>query len=275
MAKMPVDSRLRVEKAIEDGLIVQGLRPYLGISSIADPCARKLWYSFRLCSQEEITPRQTRLFQRGHNEEPIIQADLRRIGIIHHSEQLEVTHGNGHILGHIDDLLDNVPDAPKTQHLGEYKTHNDKSFKSLLKSGMKGSKPLHYGQMICYMEKLKLKRGLYIAVNKNDDSRYYERISEDPAKAQFYLSRGVDIISSEVPPPMMAKAGPNWFECKWCSHYEVCHYGQTPIKTCRSCKYCDILDNGKWECSGHKIELSFAQQQLACKNYKLMKALEG
>lgn len=274
MAILPVDTRLEVEKSIEDGMIIQDFRPYLGMSSLAEKCARKLWYGFRMCKHKEITPRVARLFQRGHKEEPIIQADLRAQGVIctvDPNNQPEFTHGNGHIKGHPDDKLLNLPDAPKTPHLGEYKTHNDKSFKDVVKRGVKLSKPVHFGQMNVYMYKWKLSRGLYVAVNKNDDARYYERVACDPESAKFLLNRGVDIISTEIPPERMA--GPTFYECKWCDYYEICHYGEVPLKNCRTCQYCDICDDGKWECSGLKIELSFGQQKIGCDRYKLLKTL--
>jgi len=272
MAQLPIDTRLKTEQAIEDGLIVQDFRPYLGISGIGEKCPRSLFYGFRMCSVKTITQRVARLFQRGHQEEPIIQADLRRIGIWHHDDQKEVVTGHGHIKGHIDDLLDFVPDAPKTTHLGEYKTHNDKSFKALKKQGMLKSKPTHYAQMICYMDELELKRGLYIAVNKNDDERYYERVSANPEKAKELIQRGVDIIGSEVPPTKMASS--TWFECKWCDHYEVCHFGAIPLKNCRTCQNGDIHDHGIWACGRHDINLSFEQQKLGCKYYDLLGTLK-
>ena len=271
MAQLPIDTRLKVEIAIEDEVVIQEFRPYLGISSIADSCARKLWYGFRLCKKRSISARLNRLFQRGHREESIIQADFRKIGIIHHSDQKEVVTGQGHIRGHIDDILENVPDAPKTPHLGEYKTHNNKSFTDLKKKGVRLSKPVHYGQMVCYMDALKLKRGLYVAVNKDNDERYYERISADPAKAKELILRGMDIISSEIPMPKIGNA--TWYECKWGDYYGICHNGETPLKNCRTCKYGDIIPEGKWECSGHKIELSFEQQQLGCSKHKYLEGL--
>lgn len=273
MAKLPEDTRLKIEKEIEDGLIEQDFRPYLGMSSIGEECARKLWYGFRLALKKKITPRQHRLFQRGHREEGIIQADFRKIGMHHYGDQKEVVHGNGHIRGHIDDLLDGLPDAPKTTHLGEYKTHNDKSFKNLKKDGMRKSKPVHFAQMNCYMHLLELKRGLYVAVNKNDDERYYERIAVDPGRAEDLLQKGVDIISTDVPPARCGNS--TWYACKWCDYYEICHFGADPLKTCRTCKNVNILDDGKWECGGFKLELSFQQQQLGCGRYKLIETFRG
>lgn len=276
MAQLPIDTRLLIERAIEDGFIEQGFRPYLGMSSLAEKCSRKLWYGFRLCAHKKVTPRINRLFGRGHNEEPIIQNDLRKAGVIclvDPNNQPEFVHGNGHIKGHPDDRLRNLPDAPKTDHLGEYKTHNDKSFKDLKKRGLKTSKPVHYGQMVVYMHKWKLTRGLYIAVNKNDDARYYERISSDAEYADELLQKGVDIISTEIPPIRIGDS--RWFECKWCDFYEICHYGELPLKNCRTCHHGDICDGGIWECSRYGIQISFGQQKLGCNSHIYLEGLKN
>lgn len=273
MVQLPTDMRLETEKLIEDEIFNQDFREYLGISSIGAKCARSLWYSFRMCSKNRISARLHRLFQRGHREEAIIQADLRKIGIHHHSDQKEVVAGFGHIKGHIDDILEGVPDAPKTPHLGEYKTHNDKSFKDMKQKGLRLSKPVHYAQMVCYMRLLDLKRGLYIAVNKNDDSRYYERINEDEEKADHYLERGIEIITSLSP---MDKIGNStWYECKWCDFYHICHTGSSPLMNCRTCRYSSLEDEGKWSCKGYKIELAFEQQKLGCSNHKFLESFES
>jgi len=276
MAKLPIDTRTKTEIAIEEREVVQGFRSYLGMSSLADSCPRKLWYGFRCVKERTITPRQDRLFSRGHKEEPIIQADLVNAGIISTVDpdnQPEFVDGNGHMKGHPDDKLLNVPDAPKTPHLGEYKTHNDKSFKALKKKGMRTSKPVHAGQMDVYMYKWGLTRGLYIAVNKNDDERYYERIAIDKDNAKELIQKGIDIISSEVPLPKIGKS--TWFECgvAWCDYAEICHFGESVLKHCRTCKYGDICDDGEWNCSGHKIELSFTQQLIGCKRHTMMEGL--
>ena len=272
MAKLPIDTRLKVEVAMEDGMISSRPRPYLGMSSIGAKCPRDLWYSFRFCSNEPISKRLNRLFSRGHNEEPIIVADLAKIGVEHHSDQKEMIDGHGHVKGHCDGILENVPDAPKTPHLAEFKTVNDKGFKAMVKNGLKKSKPVYYAQMITYMDQLGLSRGLFIMVNKNDDSRYYERVYADKAKAKELMGRAIDIISTETPPQ---KCGDKtWYECKWCNHYQVCQMGETPIKTCRSCDSCDILPEGEWSCSKTGWKLTLDNQLSACEMHKMLATLE-
>lgn len=274
MAKLPEDTRLKTEKAIEDGRVRQEPRKYLGFSEIGKKCSREIWYNFRMVSHKYITRRQERLFQRGHREEPIIQADLRRIGIVCHvdqNNQPEAVCCDGHMKGHLDDILTNVPDAPKTPHLGEYKTHNDKSFKDVKKKGLATSKPVHLSQMFCYMDYFKLKRGLYVAVNKNDDERYYERVAENPAKAKQLVQKGKNIIQAVQPPERIG--GPTWYECKWCDFYGVCHLEEQPLVNCRTCRYSRIETEGRWFCTGHKIFLSFGQQKIGCNRHKFLKGL--
>lgn len=277
MAQLPIDTRLKIEQQLEDGLIEQEVRPYLGISWIGEPCLRKMWYTFRWCAFQKINPRKQRLFSRGHREELIIQSDLRKIGVICHvdpSNQPEYATGHGHIKGHPDDFLDNIPDAPKTRHLGEYKTHNDKSFQKLKKEGLRKSKPMHYDQMVCLMNGFKLKRGLYIAVNKNDDERYYERIREDSERAKELIQKAMHIIKSEKPLARISD-NPSWYQCSsvWCQFNEICHYGEKPLRNCRTCKFSDIHDEGKWKCAGHKIELTKSQQLIGCERHKYLVGL--
>ena len=275
MAVLPISTELKIKQSIENNLVKQDHRPYLGMSSLAEPCSRKLWYGFRCVKDRYVSPRQDRLFSRGHREEHIIQSDLRKAGVIcivDPSNQPEFVDCNGHCKGHPDDCLSNVPDAPKTLHLGEYKTHNDKSFKDLKKNGVKKSKPVHYGQMIVYMYKWELTRGLYVAINKNDDERYYERVYEDKQYAKELIQKAYDIISSEIPPKRMTD-NPTFYLCKWCDYSDICHQGVQPLSHCRTCKFGDICDEGKWECSGHKIELSFQQQLIGCKRHKYMEGL--
>ena len=274
MAVIPVDKRLLIEQLIEDRMVGQDMRPYLGISSIGHPCLRHLWYNFRLCAIEQINARKARLFSRGHREEPIIVADLARVGVLCHSDQKGCVTGHGHIRGHIDGILERVPDAPKTPHLGEYKTANAKNFKDMVAKGLKASKPIYYAQTQCYMSLLDLTRTLFIMACKDDDSRYYERIRLDKSDADYYLERGLAVISSEVPLDKMPGASATWFECKWCKHYLICHFDGSINKSCRTCQSCDICDEGKWECTKHKIHLTFEQQLHGCDKYKLLECLK-
>ena len=267
--------KLLVEEAVEDAQnIEQEMRPYLGISTLAKPCARELWYSFRFCKKRTIKPKQQRLFNRGHQEEPIIVFDLERAGMtVKHclENQLEFITGHGHIKGHSDGEVHNVPDAPKTVHLGEFKTANKKNFQELLKLGLKRKYPVHYGQMQCYMKLGKYKRGLYIVTCKDNDERYYERVYPDRELAKDLIQKGIDIISTETPPQKIGSA--SYWLCKYCDYYDICQYDESILKTCRTCQHCDVCESGIWECSKYGLKLHHEQQLTPCDKYKLLESL--
>jgi len=259
-------------QTIEENLIVQQHRPYLGISQIGHHCERYLWYAFRWCFTESITPRLNRLFQRGHNEEPLIAETLSNIGIKIWGDQTEVVFAYGHGKGHNDGICSGVIEAPKTDHLLEDKTMNDKSFKDTCKQGVKASKPQYFTQCQLYMKFLKLTRTLFVAVNKNDDSMYIERIKYDKEFADKAEKKAEEIILSEEPPKKRFQ--PSWYQCKWCAANKICH-GTNPVdENCRTCQNCDILPDGEWECNLHKIKLSTGQQRIGCNKYYVLNCLE-
>jgi hypothetical protein len=66
--------------------------------------------------------------------------------------------------------------------------------------------------------------------------------------------------------PLEKIGGPAWYECKFCNHNGVCHYGEEPWHNCRTCDHSDILNDGKWACSNQKVnkELTFEEQLAGC-----------
>lgn len=246
-------------------------RPYLGMSEIGHSCERFLWYKFHWCYQEILTARMQRLFARGHREEPVIIAELNKVGIRVYDEQLEVEGVHGHVKGHIDGKAIGVIEAPKTEHLAEFKTMNAKAFKEVNDKGVRASKPVYFSQAQSYMGKLKLTRTLFVADNKNDDSMYIERLYFDKDIYDNLMVRTERIILSEVPPERKFKR--TWYECKYCSAFTICH-GTFPVEqTCRTCKNVDILMKGEWACNKYGMVLATDQQRLGCTNYEVMNGL--
>lgn len=147
----------------------------------------------------------------------------------------------------------------------------EKYFKEVCKEGVKVSKPVYYVQMQLYMKFLKLTRGLFVAVNKNNDSFYIERVNFDKDFTEKMVKKGENIILSEEPPNKKFK--PTWYACKWCSAKEICHGDREVEVNCRTCKSCDILPQGKWECNRYDIPLATGQQRLACKKYTKLEGL--
>ena len=198
-------------------------RRYLGASVLGDPDDRGLWLSFRGVFEPQFSGRILRLFRRGHLEEVTAAQDLIAAGcVVSHTgaDQLAVNLG-GHLGGHADGIIESgVPEAPKTRHLWECKTHSKKSFDDVVKNGVRKSKDQHWIQMQCYMHGLGLTRALYYAVCKDDDAIYTERVEYDKTAALAAIDRGYRITTADrMPEPHYLD--PTYFAAKWSNFYAV------------------------------------------------------
>lgn len=252
----------RLDELVGDGTP----RPYLGMSQIGHSCDRYLWYSFRWCFKKQIDARLKRLFKRGHREEKEIVCELEQIGIKCYDDQAEVSMAFGYSKGHCDGKAIGVIEAPKTEHLLEFKTMSDKYFKMMIKQGVKVSKPIYYAQCQIYMYKLGLTRALFIVVNKNNDAYYIERVKLDKGFAEDLERKAEKIVLSETPPTK--EFLPTWYECKFCDARSICHGNVEIEKTCRTCIHCDLIGEGKWTCKG--VEMTTAEQRVICSDYKMI-----
>lgn len=264
-----------IDQAIEEAQEI-GFRRHLGASVIGRKCARQIWYIFRWAKESRHEARLLRLFDRGHLEEQRFIKWLRDAGIKvtdvdpETGEQLRISDCFGHFGGSLDSEVEGIPDLPPGEvAVAEFKTHNDKSFKNLQNRGVLSAKWEHYVQMQIYMHKRERRWALYMAVNKNDDDIYCELVAYRKEIAEEYLHRAARIIDAKEPPPRINES-PSWFECKWCDYNRICHYGEAPAKTCRTCAYAKIETEGRWVCGLNWITLDEEKQRAACEDYNLL-----
>ena len=231
-------------------------RAHMGCSQLGHPCDRWLWLSFRWAVRPKFPGRVLRLFRRGHREEETIIADLRAIGIDIRSEtedgkQAHVSFGC-HVSGSLDGIIESgVPEATKKRHIAEFKTHSLKSFADVEKHGVEKSKPEHYVQMQVYMHGSGIDRALYVAVCKDNDAIYTERVRYVQEVALKYISRGQRLALEErLPPPL--STDPSWHQCKYCAAYDFCHQSRmTQQVNCRTCAHVTPLEDSTWHCARH------------------------
>lgn len=264
MVQIPVKENSTVN-TIEIQETVNNHRSYLGASQIGHSCPRYLWYSFRWAYKSVTSARMSRLFARGHREEPEIVKMLATAGIQYWGDQTEIVFCYGHGKGHCDGMCSGVIEAPKTVHLTEFKALNDKGFKKMVKSKCKSATPKYFAQCQIYMKFLNLTRTLFVVINKNDDNVYLERIKYDKDIADKLVRKAESIVLAEAIPDK--PYSPTWYECKWCDANFICHGNDEPEINCRTCQHIDIENEGKWACSKHDLQLSTSQQRLGCKQY--------
>jgi len=198
-------------------------RGHLGCSMLGHHCERWLWLSFRWAVVEKFEGRILRLFRRGHNEEATIISDLRAAGLDVRSSQARVNFGS-HVSGSLDGIIESgVPEAPRKRHVAEFKTHSKKSFEDVVKNGVEKSKPQHWVQTMVYMFGTDIDRALYVAVCKDDDRIYTERVRLDKDVAQKAIAKGQRIaLADRMPPPI--STDPSYYLCKFCPAYGIyCH----------------------------------------------------
>lgn len=199
---------------------VSGQRPreYMGASGLGEPCDRKLWYSYRMPKSVE-DPRIQRIFDLGNLIEDYLVRLLRDAGYTiytHDEDGKQYGFMDLPIAGNTDGIL--MLDEP---HLAEFKSYNTTRFSALKKGGVKENDPSYYTQVQVYMDRLSLKKCLFLALNKNDCELYQEIINYDPIEANWSLNRGHQVASMDSLPPRKYNHVSH-FKCKLCSWKKEC-----------------------------------------------------
>lgn len=286
MAQLPVNMKTTAY-VMESRVIPQtSRREYLGMSGIGGKCLRAMWYGFHWATPlEELPIRTKRIFDRGDIEEARIIKELKEVGMkvfkevdgerieligTVGEEQEELIGFAGHCKGHPDGRVIGVIEAPDVVHLLELKTAKAAKFKEFTKNGVMIANPTYYGQAQRYMDKMGLKRCLFIVTNKDTEERYYERIRFDNIYAKELARREVIVVTSGEPPEKLSQ-NKNWMDCRWCKAKDICHNGEEPEQNCRTCEFADISDGGAWHCLNEKNKrnhLTYHEQEAGCKYYQ-------
>lgn len=232
-------------------------RKHLGASMIGRPCAREIWYGWHWVRKPSFSGRMLRLFNRGHLEEARFIALLRLIGVTvwnvdEKGKQFRISGCGGHFGGSLDSVLRGIPEMPDIPVLGEYKTHNTKSFANLKSEGVMKAKWEHYVQMNVYASAHALTHSLYLAVNKDTDELYGEIVPLDREVAERYHNRAKLIIDSPEPPDRI-NANSSWYQCKFCDHSTGCHSFTYPEVNCRTCAHSTPKEDGWWGCERGRV----------------------
>jgi PD-(D/E)XK nuclease superfamily len=245
-----------------------GRRPHLGASQIGKACERALWYDFRWTTPAQFRGRILRLFETGQLEEARLVKNLRRIGATvlevdpETGRQWRVESHGGHFGGSLDAVALGLIEAPKTWHVLEFKTHSAKSFRELIAKGVAEAKSQHWAQMHVYMHLTGLTRAMYLAVCKDTDDLYVERVRADRDAAERLMAKAARVIGAARPPARISE-DPAWFECRFCDHHEICHGDAAAAVTCRSCLHSTPVDGG-WHCARWDQALDGETQRQAC-----------
>lgn len=189
----------------------------LGASMIDSSCERKSYHNYH--NKKEVTDgRILRLFETGNSQETRLITDLNNIG-------LTVTKAQGKLIDQEMPDFGGIPDGYSIIDdkfiIIEIKTHNDKSYKDVVKKGVRLSKPAHFDQIQIYMGLARLTNGLYVAINKNDESIYTESIEFD--ELHFYYLRDLASRILSKGETLKVSDSKDFFMCKMCQYRDLCH----------------------------------------------------
>lgn len=253
------------------------------MSDVANDCERSVWYKLRWAAlPEKIDGQKESIFETGRRWEDRLLDDLVRAGIIVEridpatGKQFTVELASGWLRGKLDGRALEIPEAPKTLHVVECKSHKEKSYKELVKhappngDGLKKSKPDHYAQCQSYMHAQGLTRCLYLAVNKNTDERYAERVEYDAAYALQLEAKVGRVVRSDRAPSRLhddpkSKAS---FACGWCPALALCHERAWARINCRTCLHAALEDGANVRCTRSGEIRTYQEQQVGCPSHR-------
>jgi hypothetical protein len=246
----------------------------LGSSFIGEECIRQIWLDWRGFAREGFGGRMLRLFETGHLQEERIVDDLRRAGLAvwekqEDGKQFEFIDETGHFITKMDGVVKGVPESEKTPHVLEVKTHNQNSFSGVVKKGIQDSKPLHYAQVQISMALGGFTRALYVAVCKNDEQFYVERVKEDKEEQEKLKQKIIKLVEARLRPAGISDDGSS-FGCKFCSMKAVCVREAEPLRHCRTCSMATPTPAGTWTCELNKETLSLGAQRAGCEHYEAL-----
>lgn len=243
MAKLDLESpvALAMYEAASRFRKEEGERAYLGMSSIGDRCARKIWYAFRGYTPRPTEGRVQMIFSLGSAVEQEVLRWLRLGGYEVDGQQTEFSALNGYFKGHCDGIVHKVTKRP---HVLEIKSASASRFKAFKTSGVVAVSTTYAAQLQCYMGYSGLDRGIWVIMNKDTCELYVERAHFIPQAFQTVEAKARDIITANVPPAQAYRKG-SW-ECRQCDYSEHCWNppGLQERPTCGTCRHCLFKQNG-------------------------------
>ena len=231
-------------------------RPHLGGSQIGNDCSRALWYQFRHAWRPKFDGRMLRLFETGDREEDRIISNLRGVGVTvwerdpETGKQINFTECGGHFALSLDGVGLGFSES-KEPHTLEFKTMSEKNFKAMKNLGCQKSKPVYWAQCQIGMYLAELNKCYFFCVNKNTDEIYGERIKLDKKEAKALVDKANKIVFADTPPARLSEDASFW-QCKWCTHWAICHGCKIPEVSCRTCSHVTPEQDGTWSCAKGK-----------------------
>lgn len=257
-------------------------RSYMGMSGIGHPCSRHLWFGLHHAKVRKISAKGLRAIQDGFAGEDVMASRLRMVpGITLHTvdpstgRQFGLEACGGHVKGHMDGAILGVLEAPKTWHVWEHKQVNETKFKQLQKfvvelgekNALEKWDQVYFGQAQLYMGHTEMTRHFLTVATPGGREYMSVRTEFQRDKFEALEAKAQAVIDAQEPPERIG--GADWYECKWCDYFDICHGEEAPAVNCRTCAHSTAEKNGTWTCSGTGAVLTVQQQRDACIEHRI------
>lgn len=185
-------------------------RTYFYITE-AGRCPRSVWYNFKKFPKKEKDARLMRVFENGDYTHMRIMSSLFSIGAV---KAIEVALEEDIVHGRCDGIvvINNEP------YVLELKSINSYGFKKL-----EAPKPEHIKQLMLYLHYFKIKNGIFIYENKDNQDLKEFHITYDKEMAQKLVENFVilrHMVQENILPPVPQNID-EW-ECRFCDYFDEC-----------------------------------------------------
>jgi hypothetical protein len=259
----------------------------LGASSISSRnCNLYWWHSFRWARKEETEPEIIRMFALGHLLEEWALSDLKNAGY-----RIEDKDSNGQqherqsgvVVHKCDGIIYGVDDADENEpYLLEIKGLKQESLDKVRDKGLQKGSPGYFKQLQIGLTLFQMKAGLFVAISKNGNDFYIERVLRDSKLGVALIDQANATAALKEPPPKTQTSDQST-ECRFCSIRNQCweenqRFGQyRPVeKNCRSCRFFDVKIDGTDPvhlCGKTSKALSYDEQRAGCDQYRIINSM--
>lgn len=222
-----------LEAHLHDKRAKQPRRQYVGASGIGKDCERALQFEFAGAPRETDFKTETlRKFDFGHMGEELARCWFQDAGfkLVQNNqrtgERFRFVQMDGRFSGEPDGVFIGGPEIPGLTYpaMWECKSVGSKTYKQLMKDGLKKARPVYWSQIHTCMAYLGLKQTIFTVTNLDTGEQSHLLFEVDLEEAQRMTDRAVRIITStdagDLLPRPYAKA--DHFECKWCPFAKRC-----------------------------------------------------
>jgi hypothetical protein len=246
---------------------------------LASNCERQGWYAFRWARDPKRFPGsivRSNLARQQNMDELVASLSDAGVKVQRVDPKtfmaIDVIAADGHYRQKITGTVEGLLEAPKTVHLLYADQQPAKAFAQIVKHGLAIGKPDRIPALQIGMHLLGLTRSYYLVRNKDTDELHSERIEHDAVHAMTLLAKAERIRDANQPAARVSD-DPNWFECKFCPAFDLCHAGEFALRNCRTCLHSSPVAGGGWQCVRHNRPIGIDEQALGCPQHLFLPGL--